>query len=254
LTREPHPLEIKGVHWRHDGHEHTFDVRLAPLLGDGVILGTSITYTDVTASEDLQSQLTASKRDLEQAYEELQSTVEELETTNEELQSTNEELETTNEELQSTNEELETMNEELQSSNEELETMNDELRHRSTELNDINAFLETILATIGMAVAVVDRRQHVQIWNGQARELWGVTADEAEDQHLFSLDIGLPLEQLKPMLRSVMTNSSEREETTVEATNRRGRAFQCRVTALSLGSAQSADGSGAIVLMEPIDA
>jgi two-component system CheB/CheR fusion protein len=146
------------------------------------------------------------------------------------------------------------MNEELHSSNEELETMNDELRHRSTELNDINAFLETILATIGMAVAVVDRRQHVQIWNGQARELWGVTADEAEDQHLFSLDIGLPLEQLKPMLRSVMTNSSEREETTVEATNRRGRAFQCRVTALSLGSAQSADGSGAIVLMEPIDA
>ena len=41
------------------------------------------------------------------------------------------------------------MNEELQSTNEELETMNDELRHRTLELNEINAFLETILTTIG---------------------------------------------------------------------------------------------------------
>ena len=77
-----------------------------------------------------RSELDRSRRELETAYEELQSTIEELETTNEELQSTNEELETTNEELQSTNEELETMNEELQSTNEELETMNDELRER----------------------------------------------------------------------------------------------------------------------------
>ena len=107
----------------------------------------------------LQDQLSGSKRELEKAYEELQSTVEELETTNEELQSTNEELETTNEELQSTNEELETMNEELQSTNEELETMNEELRHRTRELNEVNGFLETILTTIGLAVAVLDRDQ-----------------------------------------------------------------------------------------------
>ncbi len=70
----------------------------------------------------------ATNRQLETAYEELQSTNEELETTNEELQSTVEELETTNEELQSTNEELETMNEELQSMNDELQATNDELR------------------------------------------------------------------------------------------------------------------------------
>ena len=82
-------------------------------------------------------------RELETAYEELQSTNEELETTNEELQSTIEELETTNEELQSTNEELETMNEELQSTNEELQTINDEMRSRSdASSTTINAFLE----------------------------------------------------------------------------------------------------------------
>ena len=178
-----------------------FDVRLSPLLGDGAVLGTSIQYMDVTDAYQLQDQLASSRRELEQAYEALQSTVEELETTNEELQSTNEELETTNEELQSTNEELETMNEELQSSNEELETMNEELRHRTLELNEINAFLETILAMIGLAVAVINRDQQVQIWNGQARELWGVTAEEAEGKNLMALDIGLPVEALKPQIR-----------------------------------------------------
>ena len=131
LDRDMRPSDIRAVHWRAGDRERIFDVRLTPLASDGVAMGTSIAYIDVTEAHRLQDQLTGSKRELEQAYEELQSTVEELETTNEELQSTNEELETTNEELQSTNEELETMNEELQSSNEELETMNEELRHRT---------------------------------------------------------------------------------------------------------------------------
>jgi two-component system, chemotaxis family, CheB/CheR fusion protein len=250
LARDMHAIDLKSVSWRRDEQDLVFDVRLAPLLGDGVLIGASVTYVDITDAHRLQSELGASKRELEQAYEELESTVEELETTNEELQSTNEELETTNEQLQSTNEELETMNEELQSSNEELETMNDELRHRTGELNDTNAFLETI----GMAVAVIDRRQHVQIWNGQARELWGLTAEEAEDQHLFSLDIGLPLENLKPILRSVIGGSSTREELTLGATNCRGRPFECRVTCLALGASRSDGAAGAIVLMDPLDA
>jgi two-component system CheB/CheR fusion protein len=178
--------------------------------------------------------------------------VEELETTNEELQSTNEELETTNEELQSTNEELETMNEELHSSNEELETMNEELRRRTLELNDVNAFLETILTTIGFAVAVLDREQHVQVWNGQAWDLWGLTSEEVEDKHLLSLDFGLPVEKLKPQLRAALTGESDREEVVLAATNRRGRPFQCRVTVLPLARNRDGDGSGVILTMEPV--
>jgi two-component system CheB/CheR fusion protein len=252
VARDPKPLDIRSTVWRRDGQERIVDVRIAPLLADGVLLGTSVTYVDVTDTRKLEGQLASSKRELEQAYEELQSTVEELETTNEELQSTNEELETTNEELQSTNEELETMNEELQSSNEELETMNDELRHRTGELNDVNVFLETILTTMGLAVIVIDRQQHVQIWNGQARELWGLLPDEVEDQHLLSLDFGLPVEQLKRELRAVLIGDSDREEVTVAAMNRRGRRFECRVTVLPLGrDAQSV--AGAVLMMEPTD-
>jgi two-component system, chemotaxis family, CheB/CheR fusion protein len=254
LDRDPHPEEIKAVLWRAGGSERVFDIRLVPLLNDGSAMGTSIAYIDVTDASRLQDQLTNSKRELEQAYEELQSTVEELETTNEELQSTNEELETTNEELQSTNEELETMNEELQSSNEELETMNDELRHRTQEVNDVNAFLETILSTIGPALAVLDREQRVQIWNGKARELWGVTPEEAEDEHLFSLDIGLPAEKLRPQLRTTLSGESQREEVVLEATNRRGKPFQCRVTFIPLGSGGDGNMAGVIMMMEAVDA
>jgi two-component system CheB/CheR fusion protein len=250
LARELRSVELRGVVVNAGEQDRLLNVRLAPLLGDGLMLGTSIQYVDVTDADKLQQELTRSRGELEQAYEELQATVEELETTNEELQSTNEELETTNEELQSTNEELETMNEELQSSNEELETMNDELRNRTLELNDMNAYLETILTTIGLAVAVLDARQHVQIWNSQSRELWGVTAEEAEDQHLMSLDIGLPVEKLKSQVRACLVGESSREEIVLDATNRRGKVFQCRVTCLPLGS----DGnvSAVIMMMEPV--
>lgn len=128
--------------------------------------------------------------------------------------------------------------------------MNDELRSRTLELNDMNAFLEAILTTIGFAVAVVDRNQHVRIWNAEAREVWGLTPEEVEDQHLLSLDIGLPVDKLRGPLRTVLQGSSDREEVLLDATNRRGKAFRCRVTVLPLGNA-SIDGiPGAIVMME----
>ena len=103
--------------------------------------------------------------------------IEELETTNEELQSTNEELETTNEELQSTNEELETMNEELQSTNEELETINEELRQRTERAQRRQRLPRgDPRRRIGLAVAVLDRDQRVQIWNGAGARSCGACA------------------------------------------------------------------------------
>jgi two-component system CheB/CheR fusion protein len=142
------------------------------------------------------------------------------------------------------------MNEELHSANEELETMNDELRGRSSELNDLNAFLETILATVGLAVAVLDRQQHVQIWNGQAHELWGLTPDEVEDRHFLALDFGLPVERLKAPIRNCLGGGSDREEIVLEAINRRGRGFACRVTCMPLRQSNDGGISGVIVKME----
>jgi two-component system CheB/CheR fusion protein len=250
VAGELRAVDLKGVSWRVEGSERVLDVRIAPLMSDGARMGTVVTYADVSEIHHLHEELSSSRRELENASEELQSTVEELETTNEELQSTNEELETTNEELQSTNEELETMNEELQSTNEELETMNDELRHRTLELNDTNTFLEAILGTIGVAVAVLDRHQRVQIWNGQAYELWGLTSDEVEDQNLLALDFGLPVEKLKPLLRDCLSNGDGRGELVVEAVNRRGKNFECRVTCLPMGEDGDGKVSGVILMMD----
>jgi two-component system CheB/CheR fusion protein len=228
------------------------EVQITPLRAADRLLGASIVFRDVTRQRRVEEELETARRELETAYEELQSTVEELETTNEELQSTNEELETTNEELQSANEELETMNEELQSTNEELETINDELRLRSLELNEVNAFLETILSTMGVAVIVVDREHRVQIWNAESTELWGVRSDEAQGRHLFGLDIGLPLDRVRAALRSVLTGSDERAEVQLEALNRRGRTMQVNVTLLPLGLGPG-EVSGAIMLTAPVD-
>jgi two-component system CheB/CheR fusion protein len=236
-----------------NGQERYLDVTVAPLLSSGnVALGALVVFEDVSRYQLLQQELVDNRKELEAAYEGLQSAVDELETTNEELQSANEELQTTNEELQSTNEELETMNEELSSTNEELETINDELRERTGELNSVNEFLEAILTSLGVAVAVVDRAQQVQVWNRGAEELWGLREDEATDQHFMALDIGLHPEWLAPALRSVISGASAKETAQLDAINRRGRAVVCDTTVMPL-IARGVDGPevrGAIVLME----
>ena len=203
---------VKDVEWEAPkGTRRTFDVHVAPLAAVAEQLaGVSIAFVDTTVHRVLESQLEHARRELESAYEELQSTVEELETTNEELQSTNEELETTNEELQSTNEELETMNEELQSTNEELETMNDELRDRTDETLRSNAFLTSVLASVQQAVVVVDRELRIVAWSSHATELLGLRDDEVEGEHLLNLDVGLPVATLREPVRRVLAGARGR--------------------------------------------
>jgi two-component system CheB/CheR fusion protein len=91
------------------------------------------------------------------------------------------------------------------------------------------------------------------MWNGMARELWGVTPDEAEDEHLLALDIGLPIDQVRASLRATLAGTSAREEMVLEAMNRRGKTFQCRVTFLPLGSGGDGAASGVVMMMEPVE-
>jgi two-component system CheB/CheR fusion protein len=251
VESERRPLLVKEIEWLGRGGEvRWLDLNIAPLVDrGGAVPGTILTFNDATIHRQLQRQLEQSHQELETAYEELQSTNEELETTNEELQSTVEELETTNEELQSTNEELETMNEELQSTNEELQTLNEELRQRGEDLNTSNAFLESVLSSLQGGVAVVDHEFRILAWNRQAVELWGLQEEEVDGKHLLNLDIGLPLEQIRPLLRRCMSGESQSQILTLEAVNRRGKTIHCQVTCTPLSS--SGDGvRGAILLME----
>jgi two-component system, chemotaxis family, CheB/CheR fusion protein len=211
------PVLVEGVRWRSPtGQERVLDVRMTPVVADGELLGTVIAFEDATEVFSLQAELAESQRDLAEAHDELLATVEELETTNEELLSTNEELLTTNEELRSTNEEL-----------------------------------ETILSTVGVAVVVLDRRQHVRLWNGSACELWGLTAAEVEGRHLLGLDVGLPVDQLEPRLLSVLRGNGGDQEITLDAVNRRGEHVSCTVRMVALSSPGYGESSGIILMMEP---
>jgi two-component system CheB/CheR fusion protein len=252
---ENRSVVVKEVEWRKSPTESEYlDIQIVPLRDNGNHLGTSITFTNVSQQRKLQEELQRANHELESAYEELQSTNEELETTNEELQSTVEELETTNEELQSTNEELETMNEELQSANEELQTINEELRERSDELNQVNTFLQSILSSLKGAVTVLDKDLMVLVWNNRAEELWGLRSEEVQGKQFLNLDIGLPIGDLRAMIRDTLRGDGDGDgdgvkPKSVEAVNRRGKSIQCRVTCMPLTGGD--DGPrGVILLME----
>lgn len=251
---ERRAVRVKDVQWqRSPGETLSLELHLNPLLSaDGEPAGVSVVFYDVTSTSRLLEELAQANRQRESAYEELQSTTEELETTNEELQSTVEELETTNEERQSTNEELETTNEELQSTNDELQTINNALRERTGELDEVNDFLESVLTSLQLGVIVVDPRMTILAWNAGAEELWGLRKDEALGDHLLNLDIGLPVTDLRPPVRSALAEPDHREESRLDAVNRKGRNIAVRVVCSAL---RDRDGQsvGAMLMMETVE-
>jgi two-component system, chemotaxis family, CheB/CheR fusion protein len=229
---------LKDVHWTAEKEgDCCLEIQINPLVeNSGSVLGVSIVLVDVTLHKQLKEKLEQANQKLATAFHELQSTNEELETTNEELQSAIEELETTNEELQSTNEELETMNEEM--------------RVRTDELNQANAFLEAILTSLHGSVIVLDNDFRVRIWNSRAEDLWGMCLNEVEEQNFFSLDIGLPLEQLRKPIRSVLDGEIAHLDTQVTATNRRGRSIQCSVSITHFSENGAERAKGIILVIE----
>jgi two-component system CheB/CheR fusion protein len=250
---ERRPIAQTNVERRlEDGSVQMLDILVAPLFDEkDRPLGVSITFLDVSYVRELKDELGRAREELQTANEELQSSNEELETTNEELQSSNEELETTNEELQSTNEELETMNEELQSTNEELQTVNDQLRQSTDEAARLNTFLESVLGGLGSGAVVLDPNYNVLMWNQRAEDLWGLRAGEVRGKSFLGLDIGLPVGELRPLVRACLSGESESGETAVDAINRRGKRIRLRVGCTPLlGPLGKRD--GVILLMDEV--
>jgi two-component system, chemotaxis family, CheB/CheR fusion protein len=225
VRKELRSIELHDVEWPRPGSMELsyYDVTIVPLFAaPGDLLGVGVSFIDVTRDRRVRDELAHANTELERAYEELQST--------------NEELETTNEELQSTNEELETMNEELQSTNDELQVINEELRGRTEELDQTNSFLGSVLRSLGSAVIVLNEDLKVRVWSPGAEDLWGLRPEEAEDKDLLSLDIGLPVGAIEPMLRRVLSAAVNDGTTTastqlVTAVNRRGKTVELQITA-----------------------
>ena len=140
------------------------------------------------------------------------------------------------------------MNEELQSTNDELQTINEQLHRSSTELDEANAFLDAVLSGLRAGIAVVDPDLRVRVWNREAENLWGLRSGEAVGQHLLNLDIGLPVDRLRPLVRRALSGDTDTDELVLEAVNRRGRSVTVRVACSPLATA--GEQSGAIIAME----
>jgi len=97
-------------------------------------------------------------------------------------------------------------------------------------------------------LAVLDHNGHIIAWNRAAEDLWGVRADEVLSRTFLGLDIGLPVDRLVAPIRECL--AGEESSTTLQATNRRGKAIACQVLCASL---RSVDGKiqGVILTMEP---
>ena len=151
--------------------------------------------------------------------------------------------------LEYANQQLESAYEELQSTNDELQTINDVLRDRTLELDQVNDFLESILTSLRAGVIVLDPEMRVIAWNRGVEELWGVRQDEARGEHLLNLDIGLPVAELRPVVRQALGDASFITELKVDAVNRKGREVIVRVVCSSLRS-NAGEPNGAILVME----
>jgi len=208
----------------------TTTVEIIPLFHGDERLGVMVAFIDVTRPHATSNQLEQARRELETAYEEIQSTVEELETTNEEL---------------------ETTNEELQSTNQELSTVNTELEERTGQLNQSNSFFESVLESMRAAVIVLAEDLSIETWNSLAEETFGLSAAEVEGKNLFSLDFGLPVDELRQAIRDCMSGAAAFVEATLDATNRRGRPIRSKVVCSQMKD-ETGDAHGVILLIEEI--
>jgi two-component system CheB/CheR fusion protein len=144
---------------------------------------------------------------------------------------------------------METMNEELQSTNLELQTINDQLHHRTNELNRLNAFLESILASVDVGVVVINQEFRISLWNDRAEDMWGLHSAEVEGRSLLELDIGLPVQELKKPLQQFLAGDADDEQIIMEAINRRGQPIRCVITR-TVRRGQDGKPEGVVLLME----
>jgi two-component system CheB/CheR fusion protein len=146
------------------------------------------------------------------------------------------------------------MNEELQSTNDELQSINEQLHLTTAQVDAANGFLETVLAGLRAGVVVVDDELRIRSWNRRAEELWGFRSAEVTGQHFLNLDIGLPFDGVRPLLRAASGPDAEFGEVMLQAVNRRGRTVAVRVACSPLGPGRNGDRTaGAVIVMESDD-
>jgi two-component system CheB/CheR fusion protein len=173
--------------------------------GDAASSGTTDNVADTRNKDDAENERSQQlEKELAQLREDMRSIIQDQEAVNEELQSANEELLSGSEELQSLNEELETSKEEIQSTNEELTTLNQELFDRNEQLNLSRLYAESIVATIGESLIILDKERRVKMANRSYYKKFRSSEVETEGKSFFLLGNG---QWDIPQLRSILDHN-----------------------------------------------
>ena len=98
---------------------------------------------------------------------------------------------------------------------------------------------------------MVDKELRVKGWNRKAEALWGLRADEVQDQHFLNLDIGLEVDRLRAPIRAVLSGERDLENVRMNGINRRGRPVELSIGCTPLGTDR--DVRGVILMMEATD-
>ncbi len=199
--RTDETVRKEGVVVREHGREHRLDLEVIPVRGptEGkrhfLVVFEPLAERAAAPRTAKGKVAPANRTEIQRLRHELAATKEYLHSvvtqhlaTSEELGVSNEELQSTNEELQSSNEEIQTAKEELQSSNEELETVNEELQHGNQQLREAADDLVNVLASIEIAMIIVDTERRVRRFTPRARTVLNLIAG----------DLGRPIADLQP--------------------------------------------------------
>ncbi|MFC8731218.1 PAS domain-containing protein [Luteimicrobium sp. NPDC057192] len=111
-----------------------------------------------------------------------------------------------------------------------------------------DAVVEPAFSRVRPGVLVLDARLRVLAWNERSTDLWGVREDDVIGRALTDLDIGLPVEQLVPLVREQLVGSTQDSSAHLGAVNRRGRSIELEVTASALRRGEQ-EIVGAILVM-----
>jgi len=166
----------------------------APLAAEGDQESRSRENVSSQTVDQLDEELSLTRRDLRDVSEQYERLVEEYSTSNEEMLSINEEL-------QSANEELETSKEELQSLNEELNTLNNELRSKVEAVEQTNNDLNNLLASTEIATIFLDMQCRVRWYSPAIKQVINLIAS----------DIGRPISDLSSTVTGTALESQALE-------------------------------------------
>ncbi len=214
------PVIVAGG--KHGGVPFMIDIRSVQNEDEELLLvcfidAPAVSLKRVAATMPLESpRISDLESELEATRTELQGAIHSLEKSGEEQRAINEEALSVNEEFQSTNEELLTSKEELQSLNEELTALNSQLQETLERQRTTSNDLQNVLYSTNVATLFLDTALNIRFFTPATKSLFNVIPGDIgrplADLHSLAADIALGddarkvLDDLTPIDREIETD------------------------------------------------